>query len=799
MKLRVPFTVYRLPAKAVHGERFPPKADPPQAETVNEKFNAMMLNRNRSIHFVGIGGIGMSAIAKVFLEMGYKISGSDLHLNHLTRDLEASGARIFEGHRASNLPGDSSVLVYSSSVPADNPEIKEAGRRKINIAHRAQVLGWIFNKKKGIGVTGTHGKTTTTSLISVMLKAAGRDPTVIIGGECDEFGANGALGRGEYLVAEADESDSSFLNLRPAYAVITNIEMEHVDHFRTLEDAKGAYRAFARNVKTGGRVFYNADDANCVSALEGLSKDFATFGMSKKADIYPRKIRMEGFRTSFECVYKGCPLGKMELVIPGRHNITNALAASLVGLKVGISFKEIAASIKDFRGARRRFQLRAQDAGGAMLIEDYAHHPTEIEAVLDTCRNWKGKRVVAIFQPHRYTRTKYLAEGFGKSLAGADKLLLTDIYAASEKPIKGVSIKNIVNKVTENGLKDVIVMKKENIPGYIMNMKKPDDMIVVLGAGDIKTVADRLSSMMSESHLAGLKRSLEGRLELNKSLAARTTLRIGGPADIWVEPAGLKDLRNVLKFAKARKVPLSIIGNGSNILAADAGFRGIMVCLGAPYFKGLAVSGKAVRVGAGMSLAKLVRWACENGFGGFESLVGIPGTVGGAIFMNAGGSTNPIFKNIGDLVLSLKVMDYDGRIRKISRHEIEFRYRGSNLAPYIILEAVLRLERADRGTCLAQSAQFLKMKRDKQVLDIPSAGCIFKNPKHFQFTCGQMIDMLGLKGRQIGGAQISEKHANFIINRGGATCKDVTDLIKFIRNKAKENYGVDLELEVKVI
>ena len=745
----------------------------------------------------------MSGIARILLDMGYNISGSDLESNNLTRSLAAIGGRIFEGHLSSNVANDTNVLVYSSSISNDNPELKEARRKKIQIVHRAEVLAELFNKKKGIAITGTHGKTTTTSLISVMLKNAGLDPTAVIGGEVDKFHSNAHLGKSDYFVVEADESDSSFLNFNPLYAVITNIEMEHLDHYHSIGDIKRSFRSFIGNLKKGGMVFYNIDDP----VSKGIMKDFrpnsTSFGFSESADIYAMDIKMEGFKTVFKCIYKNRPLGIVELAIPGKHNVLNALAAILIGLKLGLKFDVIKKAMKNFSGAKRRFELRA-DAGGIMLIDDYAHHPTEVRAVLSACRNWKGRRVIAVFQPHRYTRTKFLADDFGRCFDHADKLILTDIYAASEKPIKNISIKSIYDKVIANGVKDVAILKKEDIPEHVIRIARRGDMIVVMGAGDIKKVADKLTMKLNnglpgKDYAKELKRLARGRIKLKEDLSRHTSFRIGGPADIWVEPADITDLKNILAFVKTRNIPFFVVGNGSNLLVNDGGFRGAMINLGQPFFKNMKINGTKVTVGAGYSLPRLVMTLCRQGLGGTESLVGIPGTIGGAIYMNAGGYTSPVYKNMEDLVESLKVMDHDGNIKTLKKDKIKFGYRFSDLEAYIILEAVLKLESSDAGTLVSNAGRFLHMKKGKQVLDKPSAGCIFKNPPNFQFTCGQMIDMLGLKGKRIGGAEVSDKHANFIINRGGATCRNVLDMAEFIKNKVKESYDVTLNLEVKVI
>jgi UDP-N-acetylmuramate dehydrogenase len=299
--------------------------------------------------------------------------------------------------------------------------------------------------------------------------------------------------------------------------------------------------------------------------------------------------------------------------------------------------------------------------------------------------------------------------------------------------------------------------------------------------------------------ISELKRRVKGRVMLNEKLSRHTTFKIGGPADIWVEPADTRELKGIYLFAKENNIPLFVIGGGSNLLVNDTGVQGIVMHLGSPAFKKTAVKGSTVTVGAGYTIAALVRLCCQEGLAGMESLVGIPGTVGGALYMNAGGSTNPIYKNIGEFVKSVKVMDHDGNIRTLKKEQIEFGYRRSSLSPYIILEVVFDLTSGDRSILSSSCSKFLAMKRQKQTLDVPSAGCVFKNPEGFQFTCGQMIDMLGLKGKKMGGAEISVKHGNFIINSNGASAEDVKKLIEFVKAKVKENYNIDLELEIKIV
>ena len=749
----------------------------------------------KKVHFVGVGGIGMSAIARIMLQMGYEVSGSDLEMSHLTKGLSGLGGKIFCGHKASNLPRGTDLVIYSSSISASNPEILAANRLGIPVEQRAYALGCLLNPRKGIAITGTHGKTTTTSLISVILAKSGLDPTIAIGGEIDSIHSNSGLGRGAWMVAEADESDGSFLHLEPFYTVVTNIEMEHVDYYRSLEKAVDGYSRFVNKTKKGGVLFYNNDDPNIKKILRGYKGESRSYGSSGDALIYPVDIKMDGFNTSYRCMCKGRALGRVSLRIPGIHNVSNSLAAILVGLEAGIDFAKIARAISDFTGAKRRFELKFNDQG-IMLIDDYAHHPTEIRAVIEAASRFRPNRLISVFQPHRFTRTKYLKKEFGSCFKGADKLVLTDIYAASEAPIKSITARTLYDEVRKSGLQDVEMAKKEDIPGLILNGSKAGDMIVVMGAGDIKKVSEdlgRLFRIRSEFN------DIKGKVIFGAGLSGYTTFRIGGKADLLIEPADPGELAKIIKRCRSNKWGISLIGNGSNLLARDEGYRGIVVRLASPHFKTLDINGESGRVGAGHSLAKLIRAACEHGLGGLESLVGIPGTVGGAIFMNAGGAANPLYRTIGEFVASVKALDKKGDPVTLRRKDLVFGYRSSSLSGYTILEAVIKLTKSDRAILLTRMSDFLRLKRSKQVLDAPSAGCIFKNSPDSPFTAGQLIDMMGFKGKRIGGAQVSTKHANFIINTGGAAASDVLRLVGAIKDKAREEYGLDLETEVHIL
>ena len=455
---------------------------------------ADILGKKR-FHFIGIGGIGMSALAKILLEMGYTVSGSDLTLNNLTKAMETLGARIFRGHRQSHLPDDTEVVVYSSSIARDNPEFSRAVEKGLPVIQRGFLLGELLNRRKGIAVAGTHGKTTTTAMISQLLERAGLDPTVAVGGEVFGFGSNARLGKGEWFVAESDESDGSFLYLKPDIAVVTNVEMEHSDYYSSFDKVIEAYSLFVGNIRQGGLLVAYGEDKNIDKLIRRRDVVTRTYGWVPGATVYPQDVRIDGFGSTYQCVFKGARIGTVRLVVPGRHNILNSLAVILVGLSLGVSFDRISAGLGDFRGTKRRFQVRSE-ARGITLVEDYAHHPTEIRAVLETAKSLGKGRIIVVFQPHRYSRTKCFAEEFGRCFALADRLILTDIYAASEKPLRGVSVRTIYDGAVSNGMKDVVIEKKEAIADRIMGDVREGDVILILGAGDIREVADTLAKRL---------------------------------------------------------------------------------------------------------------------------------------------------------------------------------------------------------------------------------------------------------------------------------------------------------------
>ena len=464
-----------------------------------------MLGKTRRIHFVGIGGIGMSGIAELLANLGYVVSGSDAKRSPVTERLESLGVTVRTGHAAGNV-GDADVVVYSSAVRPDNPEVAEAAKRRIPVIPRAEMLAELMRLRFGIAVAGAHGKTSTTSMVALVLERAGLDPTAVIGGRLSAFGSNARLGRGEYMVAEADESDRSFLRLSPSMAVITNIDREHMDAYGSFEDLQQAFVDFANKVPFYGAVVACADDAELCAVIPKFQRRVITYGIDSPKGthgpvpvLFGADVTLEGYGS--HCVVQKYErrggttietLGELTLSVPGRHSVRNALAAIAVGLELDVPFAKIASALSQFRGAERRFENRGV-VNGITVIDDYGHHPTEIAAVLAAARAAKPSRIVVAFQPHRYTRTRDLMAEFGTALAEADEVVLTGIYAASEDPIPGVTIEALaaaVNKVRSAPVH--LVPKLDDMAGRVADIARSGDLVITLGAGSIGGLATAL-------------------------------------------------------------------------------------------------------------------------------------------------------------------------------------------------------------------------------------------------------------------------------------------------------------------
>ncbi|MEW6220078.1 MAG: UDP-N-acetylmuramate--L-alanine ligase [Thermodesulfobacteriota bacterium] len=457
-----------------------------------------MHRRIQQIHFVGIGGIGMSGIAEVLLNLGYRVSGSDLRQTEITRRLAGLGAVISQGHHGEAVAG-ADVVVVSSAVRPDNPEVQAARAVHIPVIRRAEMLAELMRLKRcGIAIAGSHGKTTTTSLVAWILAEAGLDPTVIIGGKLNSLGTNAVLGQGDYLVAEADESDGSFLKLVPMVVAVTNVDREHLDHYPNLEAIKEAFIQFVNGIPFYGAAVLCLDDANTADLLPRAEKRVITYGTSAQAELHAAGIVAAGYGSTFEVWHREERLGQVALALPGRHNVLNALAAIAIGRELEIPFTTIAAALATFAGVQRRLQVKGETAG-VLVVDDYGHHPTEIKATLAAVRlAWPGRRLVVLFQPHRYTRTAALFNEFANAFHEADQLVLTEIYPASEAPIPGVTAAGLAQAIHEHGHRSVAVQPDlGGLAAAVLPQLAAGDLVLTLGAGSIWRCGEELLALLA--------------------------------------------------------------------------------------------------------------------------------------------------------------------------------------------------------------------------------------------------------------------------------------------------------------
>ena len=450
-----------------------------------------MYKKTKHIHFVGIGGIGMSGIAELLLNLGYRVSGSDLNESEITRKLAALGGQVHQGHDSRWIAG-ADVVVTSSAIAPDNPEVVAARAGHVPVIQRAEMLAELMRLSRyGIAVAGSHGKTSTTSLVAAVLAEAGLDPTVVVGGKVDALGGNARLGQGEFLVAEADESDGSFLKLSPVIEVVTNIDLEHLDYYRDIEQIRDVFLEFINLLPFYGAVILCLDDANVVRLLPHIQRRKITYGLTEQADLHAGHIKSQDLTTGFTVYGRQGELGRVTVNQPGYHTVRNSLAAIAVGLELEIDFATIARALAGFAGVQRRLQVKGQ-VDDVVVVDDYGHHPTEIRATLDAVRSgWPGRRLVVVFQPHRFTRTQALFEEFISAFHRADILVVTDIYAASETPVQGVSGRRLAGAISRHGQRRVIhIPDLKDVVDHLVRNLEEGDLLLTLGAGNVVRVGE---------------------------------------------------------------------------------------------------------------------------------------------------------------------------------------------------------------------------------------------------------------------------------------------------------------------
>ncbi len=755
-----------------------------------EELCSVLHGRPARVHLIGVSGSGMSGIAALLLALGHRVSGSDKSETAEVLRLSKKGLEFFSPHHADQVQGVE-LVVYSSAIKAGNPAYDEAVRLGIPMVRRADALSAIMAGKRGIIVCGMHGKTTTSSMCAYGLRAAGVKPSHYVGAEIPILGANARWDAdGEYFVAEGDESDGTLANYFPEHAIVLNVEPEHLDFYRDIGEIDAVYKKLVS--QTAGWVVYCGDDEGAERVSRG-AKARVSYGEGEGCEYRLIGLRMEDGRPRFRVREHGEDLGEVHLGIPGRHNALNALAMIALARKLGVDFGAVAGALEKFEGARRRFETLYRDED-FWLVDDYGHHPTEIAATLATARMTGARRTVVFFQPHRYSRTQALRAEFGPAFRESEVLVVSEIYAASEQPIEGVSGGSVADAAKENGHPAALFEPRlADIPRRVGAMLEPGDLILSLGAGNIHEAAKSLASDLAMRRKLLQAMGGAGVVRLYEPASKHTTIRIGGEAQFWVEPETEAGFADLVRFCVDAEIPLFLIGRGSNLLVRDGGFRGVVAHLERGEFSQIEVRGDEITAGVGVRFKQLCAFAKSAGLSGFEWMEGIPGSLGGGLRMNAGAMGSQTF----DQVVRVRCCDSDGNI--FSRHpeDLEIGYRGvASFQKNYALSAVLRGTPAPEesiGRLMAES----EGKRKASQPIAASAGCVFKNPEGI--AAGKLIDELGMKGKKIGGAKVSEIHANFIVNEGGATAADVLALIGEIRKKAREERGIELETEVQIV
>ncbi len=759
----------------------------------------ILKSKSGHVHLVGVCGVGMAGLAFHLRNQGFRVTGCDIACNHFAPWLESCDVSVACNHDSAHL-ADVDWVIRSTAVRETHPEIAEAFASGIPVFLRGMVLSVLLSEWRSILVCGTHGKTTTAWMIVQTLRSCGVPPCFCIGGESDELGHVAGIGKSGIMVVEADESDGTLAYYQPDIAVITNIEFDHAEHFENLDAFRNCFETMIRHVKK--RVVFCADDAQSWQLCKGLEKAFS-YGFSPSADLRATDIMEEvhGLNT-FRVSLHGKVLGSIRLPVPGRHNILNALAACAAALEQKAVVPDIQKALSGFVPVRRRFE-RVVEQDDVLVISDYAHHPSEVAALLRTAKRIKRSRWIAVFQPHRFSRTKVLGKDFPSAFEGVDELILAPVYAASEEPIPGGTVWDLYARFRANGkIKTVCASSLCQVWKYLKGVLKKGDGLLVIGAGDVEKIAlwarddiqagglnllNPISQWMEGLSGLGLQSSS---VHIRHPLFSKTTLRVGGCADILLNIGDEDDLAKIVKWSSDNQVPVTILGAGSNVLVSDLGVRGVVLLLDGIPFKGVRINGdNRVVAGAGVALNELTSWLADQGKSGLEFLKGIPGSVGGALRMNAGAGG----ETIGGYVAWVRVLNSDAVIQVLEKQDLQFGYRQcETVRNRVIIEVALNAETSTpdavrkRINAIAARRAWMRGMR--------SAGSVFKNPEGD--TAGRLIEQAGLKARQVGGARVSERHANMIVTEQNALASDVAALIGIIRNEVKTRFGVELVEEI---
>ena len=763
----------------------------------------MLLNQH--VHFIGIGGAGLSAIAMVLHERGHVVSGSDLSESEATEKLQSVGVLVHIGHQATNILG-ADVVIASSAVPSTNPELVAAAASNIKVLRRQDVLGNLMKSKLGCAIAGSHGKTTTTALISFCLLENGLNPSFIVGGIVNGLDTNANYDVGEPFIVEADEYDRMFLGLSPTVSIVTSVDYDHPDCYSTFSDMEAAFREFVMLTPLEGRLIINKDDI-LARKLGDQAKEsgipVVTYALQNDADWKGEDIRVNSDGgCSFSLVNaRKQYVANVDTRLVGKHNVMNVLAAIAAVDFYDLSIENILTSVREFRGVKRRFEIKGKSAG-ITVVDDYAHHPMAIQATLGAARlHFPNQKLWALFQPHTYSRTHALTSEIASSFYDADHVVITDIFASREKDDRTISAKNILELMDHSDAH--YVGDSNEAARFIASKMHSGDVLITMSAGDGYKVGDHVLNMLRSRNskrsdaVDSLFAELGEKIIKNESMASYTSARIGGPADYFIQARSVDELSTAVQTGWQAGIPVFVFGSGSNLLVSDQGVRGLVVHnLARSVAFEQEKSKMHINVGSGMMLAPLARMCINRGAGGLEWAVSVPGTVGGAVVGNAGAHGSDISTNI----LLADILQRGKGTKSWTLPELGLSYRSSNLKTseddLVMLRAEFVLDLVDTNTLRSYASRFIQHRRQTQPPGA-SIGSMFKNPPGDY--AGRLIEDAGLKGLRLGKAEISTVHANFFINLGGASAVDVLGLINKARHTVRKLFDVDLDLEIQLV
>ncbi|GAP41748.1 UDP-N-acetylmuramate--L-alanine ligase [Flexilinea flocculi] len=756
--------------------------------------------KGKHIHIIGIGGTGMSAIALVLHELGVNVTGSDRSNSISVSQLEKNGIYVKIGHSAENVK-DADIVVYSSAIAEENPELIEARRMGIPAQKRMEFLDSILSEREVIAISGTHGKTTTTSMTAWILKSLQMQPGFIIGSTPKNIGKNAEAGKGNLFVIEADEYDRMFLGLHPAIAVVTKIEHDHPDCYPTESQYLSVFSEFLANTRENGIILLNSDDPKQASLSEKVNSlvKIYTFGIEKASDFQAEKCEITE-NGCYRFVFSDNLQKKqtiIQLSIAGKHNVYNALAAlSICSLK-GLNLDDAADALKNFQGIERRFETIAE-WNGIKVIDDYAHHPTEIKATLTAARDaFPHRRIWALWQPHTYSRTKSLLNEFCDSFNLADVLFVTNIYASREKQTD-FGFEDLKTALKQKYPKAFFADTNEMAVELLRQQLRPDDVVVTLSAGDANQFGPAAIHRMIDDMKTDFNVKYSNTIQHNMPLSQFSRALCGGPAKEIITANSIEELIEIIKFYQINHDPYKVFGGLTNVLFSDNGFDGTVILNHSAKIAIYPQGDSAVVIAdSGLPLISVVKTCAETGLEGFEWAYGIPGTLGGAVYGNAGAFGH----ETKELVKTITLLKEDTEVIEIPNEKMGFGYRSSILKDKLMRGTVLRvameLNYGDPLVIKEKMDQIIAKRRVVHPEGKGSLGSVFKNPAGFY--AGKLIEECGLKGKTIGRVHISEAHGNTIITEPGAKSADYVALMQLMQKEVKERFGIDLIPEIEVL